>query len=150
MVQSKATTVEEYLAKLPDDRRKTIAEVRKVVKKNLPKGYQEMVGFGMIAYCVPLSKYPNTYNNQPLCYVGLAAQKNYNSLYLMGAYSTTAQRSALEAAFKKAGKKLDMGKSCVRFRDIDDLPLDVIAKTVASIPADEWIRIYESSRSKKK
>src|SRR5688572_140470 len=149
MVQSKATTVQEYLDELPDDRREIIAEVRKVVKDNLPKGYQEMFGFGMIAYCIPLEKYPNTYNKQPLCYVALSAQKNYNSLYLMGAYATAAQRKALEAAFKKAGKRLDMGKSCVRFYSIDDLPLDVIGEVVASIPADEWIRIYESSRPRK-
>lgn len=149
MVQSNAATVEEYLETLPEDRRKTIADVRKVVKQHLPKGYQEMMGSGMITYCVPLEKYPNTYNKQPLCYVALAAQKNYNALYLMGAYATDAQRKALEDAFKKAGKKLDMGKSCVRFDDAEDLPLDVIGKVVASIPPDKWVAIYESSHPRK-
>jgi hypothetical protein len=123
--------------------------VRNVVKKHLPKGYQETMGSGMITYCVPIEKYPNTYNKQPLCYVGLAAQKNHNALYLMGAYATEAQRKALEDEFKKAGKRLDMGKSCVRFDDLDDLPLDVIGKVVASIPPDKWVAIYESSRKKR-
>ena len=150
MVQSKATTVEAYLAALPDDRRKTISEVRSVVKKHLPKGYEEMIGSGMITYCVPLERYPNTYNKQPLCYVGLAAQKNHNALYLMGAYATGAQRKALEDAFRQAGKKLDMGKSCLRFDDVDDLPLDVIGKVVASIPPEKWVEIYESSHPKKR
>jgi hypothetical protein len=150
MVQSKATTVEEYLAELPEDRRKTLSEVRKVIKKHLPNGYQETMGSGMITYCVPLEKYPNTYNKQPLCYVGLAAQKNHNALYLMGAYATDAQRKTLEDAFQKAGKKLDMGKSCLRFDDVDDLPLDVIGNVVASIPPDVWVEIYETSRPKKK
>ena len=149
MVQSKAATVEEYLETLPEARRKTISDVRKVVKTHLPKGYQEMMGSGMITYCVPLEKYPNTYNKQPLCYVALAAQKNYNALYLMGAYATDAQRKALEDAFKKAGKKLDIGKSCVRFEAAEDLPLDVIGKVVASIPPDKWVAIYESSHPRK-
>jgi hypothetical protein len=149
MVQSKATTVEEYLEELPEDRRKSIAEVRKVLQKSLPKGYEEMIGWGMIAYCVPLEKYPDTYNKQPLCYVGLAAQKNYNALYLMGAYATSKQEQALRDAFKKAGKKLDMGKSCVRFRTADDLPLDVIGDIVGRVPPEQWIKIYETSHPRK-
>jgi uncharacterized protein YdhG (YjbR/CyaY superfamily) len=148
MVQSKAATVEEYLAELPADRREPLAEVRNVLRKNMPKGYTETVGFGMIAYCIPLDKYPDTYNKQPLAYVGLAAQKNYNALYLMTAYSDPVQEKALRAGFQKAGKKLDMGKSCIRFRKADDLPLDVIGKLVASTTPDDFIKLYEKARKK--
>jgi uncharacterized protein YdhG (YjbR/CyaY superfamily) len=149
MVTSKAATVADYLAELPADRRKTISAVRAVVRKHLPKGYKESVGYGMICYGVPLSTYPDTYNGQPLCYAALAAQKNYNALYLMGCYGDAAQTRALKDAFKKAGKKLDMGKSCVRFKTLDDLPLDAIGKTVAATPVKAFIEKYEKARKKK-
>ncbi|HEU4464148.1 MAG TPA: DUF1801 domain-containing protein [Gemmatimonadota bacterium] len=150
MVQSKATTVKDYLDELPADRRKEIARVRSVVKKNLPKGYRESMGFGMISYEIPLERYPETYNKQPLGYAGLAAQKNFNTLYLMGAYGDPKQRKALEDAFKKSGKKMDMGKSCLHFRTADDLPLDAIGKIIASTPPDRMIAMYEAARPKKK
>jgi uncharacterized protein YdhG (YjbR/CyaY superfamily) len=149
MVQSKAATVEEYLDELPAERRAVLAEVRNVLKQNMPPGFRETVAFGMITYCIPLEKYPNTYNKQPLGYVGLAAQKNYNALYLMRVYGDPVQRQQLEAGFRQAGKKLDMGKSCVRFRKADDLPLDVIGKLVASTSPEAWIDVYERSRTKK-
>ena len=149
MVQSKASTVDEYLDELPEDRRETIAAVRKVVKKHLPKGYKEAVSSGMIVYCVPLEKYPDTYNQQPLCYVALAAQKNHNALYLMGAYSDPKQEKKLKDGFKKAGKKLDMGKSCLRFKKVEDLPLDVIGDVVAAMPPEQLIAIHEKVRTKK-
>jgi uncharacterized protein YdhG (YjbR/CyaY superfamily) len=146
MPRSSATTPEAYLAELSSERRADIAAVRDVIRKNLPEGYDESVNWGMISYGVPLERYPNTYNKQPLCYVGLAAQKNYNALYLMRVYGDKAQEKRLRDAFKKAGKKLDMGKSCVRFRKADDLPLDTIGEIVASTPVDTWIAVYESSR----
>src|SRR5687768_12214248 len=116
-MQRKATTVKEYLEELPEDRRKAISKVRSMIRKHLPKGYEERMNFGMIAYQIPLKTLPDTYNGQPLCYAGLAAQKNFNTLYLMVPYGDTKQRAALENAFKKAGKKLDMGKSCIHFKD---------------------------------
>jgi hypothetical protein len=149
MAPSKPTTVKEYLEWLPDDRRKVIAKVRSVIKKNLPKGYEEAVTYGIISYQVPLERLPHTYNGQPLCYAGIAAQKNHNSLYLMGAYGDPKQRAALEKAFAHAGKKLDMGKSCIRFKGVDDLPLDAIGKLIGAIPAETYIKAYERSREKK-
>ena len=150
MVQSKAQTVKGYLDELPADRRKEIAKVRSVVKKNLPKGYCESMGFGMICYVIPLARYPDTYNKQPLGTAALAAQKNYNALYLMGAYADPKRRKQLEDAFKKSGKKIDMGKSCLRFRKADDLPLDAIGDIIASTPPEKMIAMYEAARPKKK
>ncbi len=116
------------------------------MRRNLPKGYREALGFGLMTYEVPLSRYPKTYNGKPLPYVCLAAQKNYFVLYLMCAYQDSAQGKALKDAFRRAGKKLDMGKSCIRFRALDDLPFDVIAKIVDSTPVDAFIAQYEAAR----
>jgi uncharacterized protein YdhG (YjbR/CyaY superfamily) len=147
MVQSKAVTVDEYLAELPEERRQTIREARELVRRNLPKGYAEMMSFGMICYGIPLSKYSDTYNGQPLCYAAIAAQKNHNALYLMSAYADPEQEEALKAAFKKAGKKLDMGKSCLRFKSMDDIVPEAVAKMIASTPPEKYIERYEASRS---
>ena len=122
-----------------------IAKVLAVVKKHLPKGYQEGMGYGMITYEVPLATYPDTANGQPLCYVGLAAQKNYNALYLM---ADEKQRKLLEEAFAKEGKKLDMGKSCLRFKSLDDLPLPAIGAVVASTPPDKVIAAAKAARKR--
>ncbi|MFO7693965.1 MAG: DUF1801 domain-containing protein [Vicinamibacterales bacterium] len=148
MVTSKATTVADYLAELPADRRKAISSVRAVIRKRLPKGYQETIGYGMICYNVPLSRYPDTYNGQPLCYAALAAQKHYNAVYLMNVYGDAAEAKAFKAAFKKAGKKLDMGKSCVRFKTADDLALDAVGDAIAAVPVDGFIARYERARKK--
>jgi uncharacterized protein YdhG (YjbR/CyaY superfamily) len=148
MVMSKATTVAGYLAELPDDRRKTISAVRAVVRKNLPKGYKEAIGYGMICYTVPLSAYPDTYNCQPLCYAALAAQKNYCALYLMNVYGDKPTAKAFRDGFKKAGKKLDMGKSCVRFKTAEDLPLDVIGRTISAMPMKAFIEMFEKMKKK--
>lgn len=148
MASSKATTVSAYLAELPPDRRKAIAAVRAVIRKHLPEGYKESMGYGMICYSVPLARYPGTYNGQPLCYAALAAQKGYCSVYLMGVYGDTAQAKAFRAGFAKAGKKLDMGKSCVRFKTADDLPLDVIGEAIAATPVEAFIATYEKGRRK--
>lgn len=149
MARTKATTVKDYLAALPDDRRKVLAKVRSVIRKHLPKGYEEKLTYGIISYQVPLKTLPDTYNGQPLCYAALAAQKHHNALYLMCAYGSEKQRSALEDAFTKAGKKLDMGKSCVRFHDADDLPLPAIGKLIASVPPAKYIEKYRASRAGK-
>jgi hypothetical protein len=148
MVQSKARTVKQYLDELPDERRRAISKVRSVVRKYLPKGYRETMNFGMITYEIPLERFPNTYNKQPVCYAGLAAQKNFNTIYLMGAYTDPKQRKQLEEAFRKSGKKMDMGKSCLHFRSPDDLPLDAIGEIIASTSPDKLIEAYEASRTK--
>lgn len=149
MARSKAKTVKEYLDEQPADRRKEIAKVRSVVRKNLPKGYREGMNFGMISYEVPLERYPDTYNKQPLCYAGLAAHKNYNTLYLMGAYADPELRRRLEDAFDESGLKMDMGKSCLHFRTADDLPLDAIGEVIGALPPDEMISRYEAARKKR-
>src|SRR6266567_8606477 len=148
MPRSKATSVAEYLGELSADRRKAITAVRKVIRDNLPDGYDETVNWGMISYEIPLSRYSSTYNKQPLSYLALAAQKNYNAIYMMRVYGDKVQETKLRDAFRKQGKKLDMGKSCIRFQSSDDLPLDTIAELVASTKPDEWIAIFESSRKR--
>lgn len=148
MASSNAATVEDYLAELPEERRAVIAAVRKVIGRHIPKGYAEGMQYGMIGWTIPLERFPNTYNKQPLAYVSLAAQKNYYSLYLMCAYTDSKAERALRAGFAKAGKKLDMGKCCVRFKSLDDLPLDVIGDAVASQTPDEMIATYEAARRK--
>jgi hypothetical protein len=145
-MMSKAKTPAAYLKELPADRRREVARVRQVVRKHLPDGYREAMNFGMITYEVPLTRYPDTYNKQPLCYAGIAAQKNHLSLYLMPVYGDAKAAARLKDAFKKAGKKLDMGQSCIRFKSADDLPLDAIGQTVAAVPVDRFIACTESVR----
>jgi hypothetical protein len=146
LAKKSAATVPEYLAGLPPDRRDAIERVRKVILKNLPKGYEETVNWGMLSYEVPLSRCPETYNGQPLAYAALASQKGYMSLHLLIVYGDTKARKWFESAFKASGKKLNMGKSCVRFKTVEDLPLDVIGEAIARTPPDEWIRIFQASR----
>jgi uncharacterized protein YdhG (YjbR/CyaY superfamily) len=148
MTGKSASTVEEYLAGLPQDRRDVVAQVRSMVLANLPKGYRETFAWGMISYEVPLERYADTYNKKPLCYVALAAQKNYYALYLMGAYAKPGQPEALADAFARAGRKLDMGKSCLRFKKPEDLPLEAIGRIIADIPPDEMIAFARSARGK--
>jgi len=150
MVMSAATSVEEYLGELPEDRRAVVTALRRLVRKHLPKGFRETVSFGMIAYGVPLERYPDTYNGQPLCNVAIAAQKNYYSLYLMGVYQDAAKEAALKDAFKATGKKLDMGKSCLRFRSLDDLPMEAIGRVIAETSVGDFIARYEASRPARK
>jgi len=149
MVQSKAKTVEEYLNELPPDRREIVSGVRNVILQNLPEGYTESMNWGMISYEIPLEVYPDTYNGQPLGYAALAAQKNHYAVYLMGVYQDPEQEAKLKEGFKQAGKKLDMGKSCVRFRKLENLPLDVIGELIACISPEDLIARYEESRKKK-
>jgi Domain of unknown function (DU1801) len=148
MAKSQATTVEEYLAELPEDRRDVVAAVRALVLENLPPGYREGMNWGMIAYEVPLERYPNTYNKQPLSYATLAAQKNHFALYLNCCEGGSSREATLRAEFQKVGKELDMGKSCLRFKKVDDLALDAIGRVIAETPVDEYIARYEASRKK--
>ena len=143
MVSSAATTVEGYLASLPAERRAVVSAVREVVRRNLPDGYRESMASGMIGYGIPLERYPDTYNGQPLCYAALAAQKHHYSLYLMCAYNDDGDLQRLKDAFARAGKKLDMGKSCVRFKSLDDLPLPAIGEVIASVSPEQFITRYE-------
>jgi uncharacterized protein YdhG (YjbR/CyaY superfamily) len=143
-------TVDDYLKGLPDDRREAMTKVRAMVKKNLPKGYREHLDYGMITWDLPLEKFPDTYNKRPLCYIGLASQKNHMALYLMSAYGNPEQEKYLADAFEKAGKKLDMGKSCLRFKKLDDLPLEAIARIVASTPPEELIARHEAVHAPKR
>ena len=147
MVSSKAATVADYLSELRGDRRAEIARVRDLINEALPDGYREGIGYGMIGWVVPLERYPDTYNRQPLAYAGLAAQKNHNSLYLNCVYASKERTERLKAAFAAAGKKLDMGKSCIRFKRADDLALDAIRAEIASVTPDDFIRIYEEARA---
>ena len=148
MFQNKARTVTEYIAGLPEDRRATVSRLRSFVRKHLPKGYKEQIGWGAITYAVPLKVLPDTYNGEPLCYAAIAAQKNYYSLYLMSAYGDPKQMKWMADEFKKRGKKLDMGKSCLRFKSLDDLPLDVVGEVVASTPMDAYVARYKEIRKK--
>jgi hypothetical protein len=148
MARSGAATVDEYLAELPEDRRTAIAEVRDVVLRNLPAGYVETMNWGMISYEVPLERYPNTYNGQPLSYAALASQKNYCAVYLIGVYGDGEQARWFKEEFKRAGKKLDIGKSCVRFRTADDLALNAIGKVIASTTPEQYIAIHEKARQR--
>src|SRR5215212_5399266 len=149
MQNKTAKSPDEYLDDLPAERRDAITAVRAVVRRNLPKGYSEFVSWGMLNYGIPLSRFPNTYNGQPLCYVALAAQKNYCALYLMSVSGDKGHETRLRDGFKAAGKKLDMGKSCVRFKSPADLPLDVVGELIAAVPVEKWIEIYEKSRNRK-
>lgn len=147
MASSAAVTVAEYLAELPPERRAVVAAVRDVVRRALPAGYEEQVGWGMLTYVVPLARYPTTYNGQPLSYVALAAQKQHYALYLTTPYQDPAALARLRDGFARAGKKLDMGKSCVRFKRLEDVPLDVVADIIADTPPDAFIAQYEAART---
>jgi Domain of unknown function (DU1801) len=149
MVQSNAKSVKDYLDELPPARRAVVAKVREIVRKNLPAGFEEAMAFGMIGWQVPLARYPETYNGQPLLYAALAAQKNAYSLYLMGCYMDPPTRAALIAASASAGKGLDMGKSCIRFRELDELPIAALGKAVASVALKEFIAHHEKAHPPK-
>jgi len=144
-----AAEVQAYIANLPEPRRSAIAAVRDVVARNLPAGYREEIGYGMIAYVVPLSVHPHTYNKKPLMYAALASQKSHMALYLCNAYASPALRRQLEAGFRAAGKKVDMGKSCIRFQALEDLPLDVIGRVVEATPMKQYVAMDVAVHSKK-
>jgi hypothetical protein len=141
-------SVDDYLAQLPDDRRDAIAKVRDVINANLPPGYEEKLQYGMIAWCVPESVLPakDVYNKQPLALASLGSQKNHMAVYLMSVYGDENLRSWFETAYKQSGKKLDMGKSCVRFRSLDALPLEVIGEAVSKVPVEKYVDVYRQAK----
>ena len=146
-MQSKAKTVDQYLKTLPADRRAAITEIRNVIRTNLPKGFEEGMQYGMIGYFVPHRLYPAGYHcdpKQPLPYICLASQKNYMSLYLCTEYGDEEENEWFQKAWTAAGKKLNMGKSCVRFKKLDDVPLEVVGKAAKRLSVKQYIRIYES------
>lgn len=138
-MRSDAATVEAYLEELPPERREMVSAVRDVIQRHLPEGYVESLRWGMISYEVPLETYRDTYNGQPLNYAALASQKQYVSLYLMNIYGDEALRERFEEAYRATGKRLDVGKSCVRFRKLDDLPLDLVAEMIAAVSVQEYV-----------
>lgn len=146
-MKSNATTVEEYLDELPENRRDAIEQVREVILANLPDGYTESMNWGMIAYEVPLETYADTYNGQPLGYAGLASQKNHMAVYLSGVYTDDERREAFLEAYRASGKRLDMGKSCVRFKKLDDLPLDLIGEAIGSMSVEAFVAMATAAKS---
>ncbi|MBP9892799.1 MAG: DUF1801 domain-containing protein [Planctomycetes bacterium] len=146
-----ATTVDQYLATLPEDRRAALNAVRAVFKKNLDKDIQEGMQYGMIGYYVPHSVFPAGYHcdpKQPLPYAGLSSRKSHMSVHLMSVYIKPSTRAAFEAAWKKSGKKLDMGAACIRFKKLEDLPLDVLGDAIKAVTAADYIAHYESNLAK--
>lgn len=148
MFKNTAATVTEYLAQLSPERRAVLTAVRRVIKKHLPAGYREAMNWGAITYHVPLRDYPTTYNGQPLCYAALASQKQHVSLYLMAAYGSPTLAKRLEDGFRQSGKRLDRGKACIRFKSVDDLPMDVIGELIASTPMTTYIARAEAVRQR--
>jgi hypothetical protein len=147
-MRSEAKTVDQYLAELPEDRSAAIAALRQVILENLPKGFEEGMSCGMIGYHVPHSIYPAGYHcdpEQPLPFAGLASQKNHMAFYLMCVYSEKEYEKWFREAWAKSGKKLDMGKSCIRFKKLEDLPLDVVGAAIKKVPVKKYVAIYEAA-----
>jgi Domain of unknown function (DU1801) len=149
MVSSKETTPAAYLASLPPERAMVIAKVRAVIRKKLPKGYVEAMNWGMLSYEIPLSTYPDTYNKQPYAYVALAAQKNNYAIYMMNVYAHPPLIEAVKAWYATRGKRLDMGKCCLRFKRLEDIPLDLVGDIIAATPVDEMIAIMERTHPRR-
>lgn len=149
-MRSDATTVEQYLAELPEDRRTALETVRSVVLANLPDGYEEVMNWGMITYQVPLSVYPDTYNKQPFMYAALASQKNHMAVYLIGIYVDEQTARDFEHDYRATGKRYDVGRSCVRFRKLEDLPLDLIGRAIASYPVDAFVDRFKQLMATRK
>lgn len=138
-------TAAAFVKQLPPERRTEFSRVRDVIRKHLPVGYEEVVRGRMLVYEVPLARHPDTYNGHPLWYAALASEKSYLSLHLMGVYGSAVLKKRLEAGFKAAKKKLDMGKACIRFKTADDLALDVIGDLVAALPLDRWVEVAKAA-----
>jgi hypothetical protein len=143
-----ATTVAAYLKSLPADRRAALTAVRDTINANLPAGFEEGILYNSIGWYVPTSRLEKTYNGQPFALACLANQKNYMALYLMSVYGDTKLRTWFTSAFAEAGKKLDMGKACVRFKTLDALPLDVIGQAIGKVSLEQWIGVHEAAHSK--
>ena len=151
-MQSTATTTDQYINELPDDRKAAMAELRKVIKKNIPKGYKEGMGYGMMGWSVPHSIYPAGYHctpELPLPFMGIASQKNFVALYHMGIYADQALLKWFTTEFPKHSKsKLDMGKSCIRFKKMDQIPFKLIGELATKMSVKEWIDLYEQKLKK--
>jgi hypothetical protein len=143
---AQAQSPDEYIESLPEDRREALRTVRDVILRNLPAGYEEGMAYGMIAYYVPLERFPDTYNGQPLGLAGLASQKNYISLYLNSVYGDRETERWFRERYAASGKPLDMGKSCVRFRRLEDIPLDLIGETIARADLETYLDHYRAAR----
>ena len=139
MVSSKAKTPKEYIDQLPKERQGVMRKLRALVRKNLPKGYVEVMRWGMLCYEVPLKKYPDTYNGEPLMYAALAAQKNHYGVYLCGLYSFEKIEKKFVREWKKRGVRLDMGKSCVRLKSWEECQEDLVAEVIAAVPLEEFV-----------
>jgi len=147
MVSSKAATPDAYIAELPPERAELVSRLRALVNGHIPPGFEERMSWGMIGWEVPLETYKHTYNKQPLVFAALAAQKNYTALYLNCVYASAERSGRLKAAWAAHGKKLDMGKSCLRFRSWGDVAEDVLAEALSAAPLDTFIAEYEASRA---
>lgn len=145
-MQSEAATPKAYIDSLPEDRRAAIRKVRAVIRKHLPKGFAEEMRWGMITYEVPLRIQPDTYNGKPLMYAAVASQKNHMAVYLTGAYGHEPTKKRFVDAWKAHGGQVDMGKSCVRFRKIEDLPLDALGEAIAAFSVDDFCALVERAR----
>jgi uncharacterized protein YdhG (YjbR/CyaY superfamily) len=139
-MRSDATTVEEYLDQLPDDRREALEAVRATILEHLPDGLEEVMNWGMISYQVPLEAFPDTYNGKPLMYAALASQKHHMAVYMTSVWSMPGVLEGFRDDYMATGKKLDMGKSCVRFKRLEDLPLDVIGNAISAVSVEEFLR----------
>lgn len=150
-MQSKAKTVNEYLESLPDDRKQIVSDMRKAILKNLPKGFEETMQYGMISYVVPHKTYPAGYHANPkdaLPFISLASQKNHIALYHMAIYEDALHDWFLNAWKKTSDKKLDMGKSCIRFKKPEDIPVNLIGELSGKVTPKQWIDLYEKTKTK--
>lgn len=147
-MQSKAVTVEQYMEALPGDRKAAMKKLRSIIRKNIPKGFKERVNYGMISYVVPHSLYPAGYHckpQDPLSFISIASQKNFIALYHMGIYGDKKMLDWFTTNYSKlVSSKLDMGKSCIRFKKPENIPYTLIAELVSKITPADWIRLYES------
>ena len=146
MFDGKSKTVEQFLDALPADRREVADELLALIRKSVPKGYAEAMSLGMVTWSVPLSVLPDTYNGQALWYLAFASTKAGFSLYLMSVYGNKEREAEFRAAYKKAGKKLDMGKACLRFRTIDDLALPAVKDAIKSVSMKQYVEMYRAVR----
>ncbi len=153
-MQSKAKTVTEYIDSLPPERKQIIGAIRKVILKNLPKGFQEEMNYGMIGYVVPHKIYPDGYHcdpTLPLPFLSVASQKNFIAIYHMGIYAQPKLLEWFQDEWRAhSTKKLDMGKSCIRIKKPEDVPLDLIGELVTKMTPQQWIGIYEKAFKNKK
>jgi len=148
-MQSTAQTAQEYIDSLPEDRKEAMTKLRTIILENIPEGFSEGMGYGMLGYAVPHSIYPNGYHcnpKQPLPFLGIASQKNFIALYHMGIYANKELLDWFVGEFPKYSKsKLDMGKSCIRFKKMNDIPYGLLADLAAKMTVQDWISTYETA-----